>query len=484
MATLKVPYMIFFKHCSRAYPALALFFALSTVFTACAPPRVYLPTERPKSLADSGKSPVDPDDSPVEIHFFFSRTFSMRGFLKERSKTSYQHTMPMITGAAERNWSIHNHQYNYYDYGDDNIRSRTDENIRRDPGVHSLDFYYRYGGEPAPHIPEHQPFASVNRRIHNELIKDQSKKLFVVVNNFYETNGPVLFSRFFEQAFEQGMSGAIFAVESEFNGMIYNVLDPEGGWRRPFSTKGEVISTFFIFIIGSTAEVESYCKSLYNQLIEAESITFKHTVFLLNHTGFLDRISRPRTDMRAVTGKMAGIFQWDGTKEMPAAGVEAYQLLRQMKQTGPLYSILFKYENIFYNNASFEFGGGLTTGYSAGERGSVTPGFESQFRGEGGGSFELKVQPDDQSGRLRVTVDTKDHSNLSPGFYRLTYNIWAKFKIPDWVVNKNTLDVPSLNEGTLKVVKLRDVYESILAAYNKYASLPEQTGTLYLVKLN
>jgi hypothetical protein len=470
-------------------------------FSACSDSRVYL--EAP----EASYSNVAAADNPVYIRYFFDRTMSMRGFVNV-ADSAYIRIIPRIWEVGDSLWSATNNTY--YVYGDIQIGTLGRHVIAsRERGLRVPALY---GGAPICNRVRpgnNRPFYSVNNYIH-DTIDPNVKSLHVVISNFHETDSPAVFFRFFRDTFAKNLSAALFAVESEFNGVKYDIYDN----KRPFpgpgttTTTGEIISTFFILVIGSRQEVLLYSERLFSEFT-GMGISFNHTAFLL---GPAERVSPEPTESLTVQdirrfesedarfsmvnlrrplpdNRQLGIFQWEGGRRVPA-DVEAYQMLTRV---GARYAAGLTdraFDEGFRHNVA------LQVRYHEGEGGRVGPGEVTGFRDYRAAnehfSFQAMTNPDVAEGesffrRLYLIGETRNLSAFATGYYEIRYFVQAEAVVPDWVRRKSADSISEFEEmfrggERLGVLGLYRVYSDIIGAYNRSANRLAWSGELYLVR--
>lgn len=495
---------------ARRWILILLLLGFVLVFAACGrPARVFLETAEPANPAEL--TIPGEDTRPLQIRYFFDRTFSMRGFATVPD-SAYIRTIPMIWGVGDSLWPAADSFY--YVYGTVQIGRLGRATLAH--GARGLRWSGFYGDGPyrgtwvRAGIPR-RPFFALNNYIHDSIDPD-ARSLYVVVTDLYEADDPLVFSRFFQAAFDKGLSGAMFAVESEFNGVVWDVLGYDmQGRPLPFpgpgltqTPTGLTRSTFFILIIGSGLEVAQYSERLFSDLVGG-GIMFNHTVFLVD--GSAERVVSPETgefrmiqnhrlfesdsakfymvNLRQLDNRQLGLFTWDGTSPVPA-GVEAYQV---MGGVGSRYSAVLTDMAL----GGFNFNVATQIRFHAGETGVVSPGTISDFGAAAGDHFTFRAIPypvgagDRFFRRLHLIGETRNHGAFASGFYRVSYHVQAEAIIPAWVMEKNAETIGEFEEAyergdRLRVLGLRRVYNDIVVAYNRNSNRPAWFGELYLVR--
>jgi len=472
----------------------------------------------PMQTSSGGDSEETIDlDTPIQIHYFFDRTESMKGFT-QKEDSAYRRTIPLVWEAGERLNLTPPPKDFYYVYGDTQIGSLQRQIIQnRGTGLHAESFY-GIVSENDPRLGQRvyynqgKPFNSVYEFIHSSIDPD-SRSLYVVVSDFYETDNPNIFARFFGEAFRKNLSGAIFAIESDFNGVLYDVYGYETNrfgdiQKRGFPSNGSVTSTFFVLLIGSQSEVFRYSERLFYDL-QGRNINFFNTIFLI---GPSERVSPiPSRIIRATNRRefnkeenlfsmvnlrrdntSLGLYQWDGTNRVPA-NVEAYQIVTRV---GSRYATQLT-DRAFLDSNNFEYPVIANIEYHTGEKTSkVDPGFVSQFRDYPNSRehFELRtfiksVETENKAltHPLYLVAETNNNNIIASGYYRITYNIQAKALTPEWVKTKNAEEIADVElsrdqDRKLKIYRLKNLYEQISEAYNNTKSRAGWSGEFYLVR--
>jgi len=503
-----------------------LVFMLFSV-TGCGVPRVFLAKEAVPPVYD--ESVIEFLDT-LRVNYFFDRTFSMRGF-SEVLDSAYIRTIPLLWGVGDSLWPAA--ESVYYVYGTVQIgRTSRAELASRQDGLRVPHFYGdgpNRGNFVMQAIPR-RPFYALYHYIHSTIhpypdtIHPSSfgaRNLSIIVTDLYEADDPAVFSRFFQTAFAKNLSGAFFAVESEFDGVVWDVrgYTPQGA-PIPFpdvgQTTGRTMSTFFILVIGNSNAVEQYSKRLHSDLTVSE-IAFNHAVFIHRSDAASQRVLFPETggfltipniarfesedamfsmvNLRPLNNRQLGIFRW-GESDLVPAGVEAYQI---MGRIGSRYSALLTVAALA--GSAFAYEADMQVYFHPGERRNLSPGEVSEFTpfAAQGNHFELRVEHDPaavQDGGffqgLHIIIETKNLDTLPAGFYKVRYEVNSHALMPDWVIEKNAetisafeamherVDIAGMRIG-LGVFGLRSVYEGIRNAYNNLQNRPWQ-GEVYLVR--
>jgi hypothetical protein len=503
--------MVFADKPNSRNPGLAwvlLGLAVLVFFTGCSKlGRVYLEAPEPSSGIETNAF----TDAVVQIRYFFDKTASMQGFANVQN-SAYIQTIPLLWETGENLWPIT--EPSYYVYGDLQI-GRISKNLidSRETGLLASSFYTirnldRLFGDRVV-ASDNKPFSAVNDYIHNNIDTD-SRCLYVIVTDFYETNSSSVFYRFFRDAFDKNMSSALFAVESEFNGVLYDIYSDKSTPYPQSGRTGNISSTFFVLIIGSSTEVLRYSEKLYSDLTE-KKITFYDTVFLISEAeraspkpaSFImaqntrrfesDELRSSMVNMRQpqINNSQLSLYHWEEIVAVPA-DVEAYQILTNI---GSRYSAQLT-DKAIINDNSFTYPVTLQVGYHAGEKTKVEPGTISRFANHRNSDnfFVFQVVPisiETGIGRLFQRLDLvgeiRNPKNLASGYYKISYSVQAEAVVPDWVRGKNAenyeeFEASHVLGALIKVHGFRKVYNDIIDAYNAHKFRPAWSGELYLVR--
>ena len=445
------------------------------------------------------------DDDSVQIHYFFDKTASMMGFAR-KSDSAYTYAIPVLYEAGENLWPIT--EQSYYVYGDSQIgKIKKDKIHPRETGLRSSSFYRLrdiddlFGTRIK--YSDGKPFSAVHDYIKSTIDAD-SKCLYVVVTDFYETDSNNVFYRFFRDAFAANLSGAIFAVESEFNGDVYDIYPDK---RKAFTTKGQKISTFFILIIGSSSEVIKYSEKLYSDFI-SNKIIFDNTVFII---GSNERVSpvtfgsvttdNPRkfntekTKLSLVNlrrysdNRKLGIYQWDNHNNSAAANADAYQMFAKIgiRYAGKLT------DKAILSNGNFDYPVIPKIEYTAGSNSGKESETPTKFKEDKKNYDFFNFRTEVMSKKTRIShplfmiIDTRNYKSIKSGYYKITYSVQANAVLPDWVKNKDAVNIDEYTEAhnnneRMKVLGLGKVYNDIAEAYNKTKTRAAWSGELFLIK--
>ncbi|MCL2138400.1 MAG: hypothetical protein FWH41_02590 [Treponema sp.] len=493
------------------------------VSSGCSENRCYL--EQPEASVNA-PSAGNSENLPVDIHFFFDRTESMKGFTQfennnkysENTHSHYKETMPIIVNAVQ---NIKNGNSKYYQYGDTQItemdRNKVLSTNSGNPGVRMGAFYgIKNGIDREPFVPgsrelNGRPFSKVNRFIYTELTEgdDDGKKLFIIVTDFYETDSPDIFKDFFQSAFNKGFSGAIFAIDSEFAGVVYDVLENKKG----FPVAGNVKNAFFVLIAGNNEELLQYCEKLINDLHEMQ-IVFNNSIFMAGRdttvSAMPDEAERagskrdyeeydsntPLNFDLLETGS-AGLYYLtandEGDAEAVPADLPAYRINPgyRMRFIAALAEIPQYLADNYNYNCAWEIE------YFEGDNSHAADAGISEFTGiKRKNYFDAVVSIGSATRNMQslcLIIETAANENtnavkeMENGFYRFSFNVQANaHSRPKWVDEKSANNLSdfeeSSNNGRLKILNFRKVYSDIAEVYNNSKTAPSFSGNLFFIK--
>jgi hypothetical protein len=327
--------------------------------------------------------------------------------------------------------------------------------------------------------------------------------LFVAVTDLYEQNREDnCFSTLFSDAFKRGLSGALIAVESRFNGTIENI-----SINSTQRIKVDGISTFFIFIIGQRDVLKKYCEALL-ETVEFKQVNSEYVLFLTDDgrpsaeipwTPATKNANSERTFEKIGYGNNINLkddiyrlFTWNGNTAVQAdsSKTESFRLLGSFRSQY-VGGISVDYAD----TRSFSFEPSYTVGYSNGERGEqgAFTVFETLSDREKTDFTLTVIDGNEVSGMntshypLAVVIETNNNS-LDKGCYQINYEIFKKAIVPRWVRERSADNLNELEESNrtntlVKILRLESIYRYIAEAYN---DRPEwgriYTDTLYLEK--
>jgi len=443
-----------------------------------------------------------PDEVPEQkpcvetarLHFFFDKTESMQGFTAKDDDSHYVQTLSLL-------WKIGNDfadlTTRFFDYGTEytNEFKSTDalNYVKRE--VLRRGFYesaptggYREAVRPNGG----QPFSGVA-----EYIKtlNEPGSAYIVVTDLYEQNRENPFFLFFRDAFSRGLSGAMFAVESNFAGRIHSFSYVNNAERYIQVRDG--IATFFICIIGDSDIVYAYSAELAKEL-NAKKINFHNAVFML----------KPPQETKTYQSDpvMASNARRYGSKEnelkmtnlrlqeitvinqntSPYSNFQSFQVLTKI---GSRWTAGLALKNI--NMESFKYTAEFALSYFDGKRVKNESDAPSQFIGRVNSTIvstkvvhasdvDRNLVPENVEDYPVYLVVETDNRIMDNGWYKINCVIIPEAILePDWVSSLNAGSISDLEQsanttgGRVTVLELANVYEKIAGAYNA------QTRTVY-----
>ena len=417
-----------------------------------------------------------------QIYYFFDRTKSMQGFVSNNN-TEYIRIIPQLWMVAESTvlWPETEKSASFFNFGEGDVRKLSREfvrtNVRREAFYPTPD-----AGTKAFSTGTDQVFATAAKFIASVFSPD---KLFIVVTDLYEQNREDnCFSTLFRNAFERGMSGAIIAIQSGFNGTIENISNNPNA--KPIKVP-DGISTFFIFIIGQRDILLKYYGAFSADTV-FQGLKSEKTLFLLGDGSVPSELPWTPSIRKANSDKMfekiannnninlkeniLKLFTVKGNTVDPMK-VESFRLIGNVRSR---YVGGLPVKNIDFN--SFNFESSYTVEYCSGDRN--TEGNLSVFEVREKEKANFFITPangrtvnDMDTGRypLAVVINTKNNS-LNKGCYRINYEVFQRAKIPQWVTDRNAETEDELRESNkpdtaVKILRLESIYKYIAEVYNK-----------------
>jgi hypothetical protein len=450
-----------------------------------------------------------PDLETVRLHLFFDKTESMRGFTEKGDDSQYVQTLPLL-------WQIGNNDFTasevrFFDYGEqltnefigtpEEVRERVRKRVLKPefyPGITLTgdDGRIKFGEN------NRLPFSGIAKCIWK--LDDENKKkpdsIYIVVTDLYEQNMERPFSKFFNDAFSSGLSGALFAVESTFRGVINSVSYVNNDTVNIPVRDG--ISTFFICIVGDSDILYKYCAALAKELSD-KKINFHNAVFMVNapqgnkpyHSDPVmapnaRRYGKKENALMLVNLRPHEVYFTDQTF---SNRIEAYQILTKI---GSRWAAGLPLKNISLDN--FKYNAEYSLFYFNGKRTKTeSNNAPSPFTGKANSTVIstrlIPISNIDNSSipenadifPLYLLIETNNHE-MEKGWYKIRYDIVPEAILkPDWILELNAEDIPALKQsvagGRVKVLELANVYEKIADAYNKQARII-YSDEIYLVK--
>jgi hypothetical protein len=494
--------MKFVKHtavlCIFLSGAAAVFF-----ITSCQKARLCYITQKTEAAA-----PEDVLGQEIELHYFFDKTESMKGFTWEGDDSEYVNALDSIWKSGENIWP--DVEAVFYEYGELNISKLPKANIQREVGFPEFYGQINSVNRAIVRTSSQQPFGAVSDYIKS--LDTNKKCLYVVVTDLYEQNrANNIFTLFFRSAFESGMSGAFFAVDSSFRGNLWNI-----SINSDVSLGVNGRSTFFILVAGSGKEVAQYSERLVNEFnnknLDFEDIVFmvqadeKPELWVPDVTRMAQNERRFNSDenkyalvnLRAPkSNKELRLYEWiedsavrGGYRSAPAV-VESYRL---MTNIGSRYFAGLPVANV--NLDDFEYSVNLSVEYFGGSNSRVIPGELSKFGPAQSSLFSAMILSEADISKGTAYNDTNyplyflleiKNKPLDTGYYRIGYSIVPEAKIPVWVAERSVPSLAELKDSIqpgklIKVLNLKTVYEDIVSIYNGIKTREIYSGSFYIVK--
>jgi hypothetical protein len=452
--------------------------------------------------------PEDVSRQETELHYFFDKTESMKGFTWQGDDSEYVNALDSIWKAGENIWP--DADALFYEYGEINISRLPKANVQREAGLPGFYGQTNPGNRRVVRTSGRQPFGTVGDYIKS--IDAEKNRLYVVVTDLYEQNkANNVFTLFFRNAFESGMSGAFFAVDSSFQGTIWNISSIDNDMNIWVNGR----STFFILIAGSGKEVAQYSERLANEF-NNKKLSFEDVVFMVQNdekpapwipdaTRMAQNERRFKSDETKYalvnlrtpkSNKELKLYEWiedsevrGGYRSIPAAA-ESYRL---MTDIGSRYFAGLPIKNV--NLDDFDYSVELSVDYSGGSNSKAAPGELSKFAparsslftaavlSEAGIPAEMKYN---RSYPLYFLMEIKNKP-LDTGCYRIEYSIVPDAKVPGWVAGRNVATLAELRNANqpgelIKVLNLKTVYEDIVSLYNSLKTRRIYSWSFYIVK--
>jgi hypothetical protein len=511
--------------------------------------------ETPRPAEDVPPGPP----SPVkQVRYFFDRTESMQGFTQnDQFKVDAIGRMVVpghveestYTKAIESVWTVGGQLWAsqaeslYYEFGGLVICeipfSPVVLNELRKPQFYGYN-KYSYGPGTNRQVVysvknsdgEGQPFGSVADYIRDSVYtapEITQNCLNIVITDLYENNKAHLyFHQLFQDAFERGMSGAIFAVTSSFNGNINDVSGSNNQKNIPVKNGS---STFFIFIVGDTGSVQAYSEGLardfeikgmmkgtdFELSLFINDALYQGKPYLLLPSG--QEFTRRETvfnsgdyKYKKVNLRKTTLLSWAERDTPPKSGEDEERSVKYVLQrsdaeayltigdSGSRYIAALPVEK--GDITEFEYSVDVRVEYFDGgknTRGEPSA-FEPYARPVGTivtaavdvAPDELEASVDAEVGTdyLYLLIETKN-KNLIQGYYKIGYTVRSHGKIPAWVYDRSASDIEELEAsvaagGQIKVLHLTTIYGYIKEAFNKIRNANNEvySGVLYLVRKN
>ena len=504
-------------------------------FMSCGASKAFVdPPEIPSSGGNESK-----DEFPkVNIRYFVKRTETMGSFVQKENPSrkgvaipnedsEYIKAIEDIWRAGEQLEKITN--YTFYDYGHTSIYELSDPDIFKNESK-KIGFYgeARYISNNFKNVQLSEDngwgnfgsitnflFADNNSKYYpyykQDPIKEQDEgrgKLYIIISDLLEGGKNLynVYSDFFENSFNNGLSTAIFAVNSHCYGNYYreNIHEPKP--VRTQNLKANGTSTFYVLIAGTKSELIKYCNIL-GKRFKASNLKFNNSIFLIGDEryGSYKEERHPDTKIK-IDGKSVLIlnpvnssidiklYQWGENGGREAVKVKSYSSKRNM---GILSSLLL--DNVDFDN--FKYDPKITIEYFSGqgyEKGKPSKfeksdiQYNSKIR-HGDELFKNNNKKEDLSNNQPdisnyIFIGLGDR-NLRSGFYHIKYEISPEAIIPQWIKEKDVdsfeeLETSIKNGGQqIKTFGLSKKYGALVSAYNNAKKRLVYKDELYFKKL-
>jgi len=433
----------------------------------------------------------------ARLHYFFDKTDSIRGFTAKGDDSHYVKTIQLLWQVGDISFSSSTARF--FDYGTHYTNEFISYEALRYVKTEVLQpgFYQSAptGGYRTPVFQNGgQPFTGVAKYI--ETLNDPDS-VYIVVTDFYEQNRENPFFLFFRDAFSRGLSGALFSVDSVFNGEIHSFSYVNNNEKSIRVRDG--ISTFFICIIGDSSIVYEYCAALAKEL-STRNISFNNSVFMVkapqevkkNHNEPLmapnvRRFNKEENLLRNVNLRLQEITIINDDTS-PYRTPESYQVLTKI---GSRYSAGLSLENI--NKNSFSYSPEISLSYFNGKKSQKenADSSQSQFIGRANSRIinvkTVHIAENSAEYPVHFVVET-DNRIMEKGWYKINCVIIPDaIRIPGWVSELNAASIAELEQSAMsggsrvKTLELTNVYEKIAGAYNASAR-SIYSDTFYLLK--
>ena len=490
--------MIFYRYSTHRRICLFLGFLVVIALSGCNRTYYIHPIET------SGQEPVIINsDEPVFIHYFLDRTNSMGGFTGRGEESEYVQVLDFIWRTGDYLWGHTGLESNFYEYWVSQIVS-----VNRSVWQQEAKRQNYYGtwnwnrSSLVPYVLARGPFGSVSDLIEGWNNTNSSrleyKCLYVVVTDMHEQNrDDDVFSTFFRRAYGHGQSGALFAINSKFRGPAYRA-DAFGEDVRIGGSNIDGESTFYIFVAGSTNEVEQYSRRLAHEFT-VRRIAFEHVVFLQNNLNSAPSWI-PETPEMVITDfalvnfiplnsglTSFNIYQWEQNSngdEAIQVDIESLNILRLGRHSTAKY---FAGLPVRVDPINFNYNIELSIRHYLNSNNTPADGHPSDFTSRT--ILETNIPEERRSGGdhpLYIEIEI-DNANLAPGLYHVNYRIVQNANEPDWIAQKSVSSIDEQlelvqSQSRIKIIDFNIIYGNIVNAYNRYANNLVYSGNVYFIK--
>ncbi|MDR3301550.1 MAG: hypothetical protein LBT01_03355 [Spirochaetaceae bacterium] len=463
-----------FGRFSRFFAFVAVF-SVGTLISSCGIDPCYI------GVADNPEESVI--DSELQVNYFFDRTESLGGFTQDGKETTYGRAIDSTLTVGQ---TLGYETTSFYEFGEAVTCKLSFNTLTMQKEIKKKSFYgdgYTYQNDKNRTVVyenESQPFSSVVDYIKTETDKNS---LNIVVTDLYEQFGiNQYFHLLFQNAFRNGLSGAIFAVQSEFKGNIHSISSSNDSL---YGVNG--YSTFFLLITGDKDTIEKYGTGLSEEL-KGKKIKFNYTLFLPG--GVFYKGEKKQPEYRTIGNEKQ--FQAASERHIMVNLNPAGQFIQRWKKKGgafvPVKANAEGYLAVTNIDSQYvykvPFGSdddssptvlNMMVEYFNGRK--TPPGNASRFEkiSASGKIEEALADKTDGFNYISIKIHNK---KLDKGYYRVNFDI-----IPDWVnaLDANVAELKASNKrGELvKVLNLKLIYDRILKEFNKIDGFSE---VFYIVK--
>jgi hypothetical protein len=447
----------------------AVFFSMA-IFSSCGIDLCYVGVEDSTIASGNG--------SELQVNYFFDRTESVGGFVQNDKETDYGRAIDSALTVGQ----TLGYEPSFYDFGERATSKLETDTVGMQKAIKQTVFYGNYTPSLARtdvKMNSGQPFSSVVDYIKTGT---GTGSLNIVVTDLYEQEGiNQYFHLLFQNAFQNGLSGAMFAVQSEFKGNIHSISSSN---ESLYGVDG--YSTFFLLITGSKDNIEKYCDSL-SEGLTSKGISFNKTLFLLGEDSY--RGDRIQPGYRTVGNDQqfkAASEQFIMVNLNPAG-----QFIRKWRKRGDAFvPVAVKAESyLAVTNIDSQYVYKVPSGIEGDAKATVRNMSVKYFNGKKTAPGKVSAFEIASSGRVEEALTAKadgfnyitikiHNKNLEKGYYRVQFDI-----IPDWVneLDANVVELKESNKrGELvKVLNLKLIYQNILTEFNKADGFSE---VFYIVK--
>jgi hypothetical protein len=432
----------------------------------------------------------------VVVNYFFDRTESIRPFTY-KTDTAYSLAMSSLVTVGQDLFG--SDPLSFYDFAGELRRiSVLPEQIQVD--IQKQSFYVpdraRFASTESIEVinidGQPQPFFTVAEYIRKN--HREQNELNIITTDLYEQSDiSQYFHRFYRNAFARGVSGAIFAIKSEFRGPVYNI----GAGNQRLDVDG--FSTVFVLITGKNNILREFCDQ-YSKKLDENRISFNLSLFALNEQpsaadmsignvmagserGYERRAAEKLNTMINLRRISGAVKTWAASGQSDDAGQSASPVTRSADVE--VYRVMSNAEARYVrriggsNEENAPQMGQLSLEYFDG--GKAVSGKPSAFAPELADTV-LSADFFQDDGIWYMALKTTN-KNLKSGYYRVKYNI-----VPGWVIDLDAGDgavgFENMRESNrrgerIHVLHLRSIYEAVLEDFNRENGF---SGSFYLVR--